>query len=105
VVAPLDEALTAPDEQWHASQQPKVHLTMMTARRDHNMARFRTNARRAEADSFLLVELEYSDMLACETIAWRKQLCGGRMPRADPPRTEAGLRVVRTWIRDGAQRD
>lgn len=57
------------------------------------------------AASFLLAKVEYTDFLGCETNVCVKLRCGGRMPRADPPLKEAELRLIRTWIRDGARDD
>ncbi|MBN4050180.1 hypothetical protein JYT28_00330 [Desulfobulbus sp. AH-315-M07] len=55
--------------------------------------------------SFLLAKLEYEQIPACEAITCTKQQCGRRMPWDDPTLSEQELRVIRTWIRDGAQND
>ena len=57
------------------------------------------------AASFLLVTMEYDDLSACEQVTCASQGCGRRMPFGDPPLDEDELRIVRTWIRDGAKDD
>jgi hypothetical protein len=56
------------------------------------------------AASFLLVKLEYADILGCETVTCTKLSCGRRMPFDDPPLLDGQLALIRAWIRDGAVR-